>query len=273
MCGRTYRVKTDDEGYFRLALERLNQPLPAHTQWEQAVVRAADGPSEEGANRLPILAPGRSVRLGIISDIDDTIIETGATNVLKNWRRVLIERPEDRLVVPGAQDLYQRLALRDGAPANPVFYVSSSPWNLHGFLVRFMELNQIPLGPLFLRDYGLSRSTFIAGPHIEHKIGAVETILGFYPDLRFVLIGDNGQKDIEVYAKVVRDCPGAVAGVIIRDVGGTCRQGRNGRLLDQIEAAGIPVFCGDRLDAAVGLVEQIGADQGEAPLKRATSAG
>ena len=194
------------------------------------------------------------------------MIETGATDFVKNWRRVLVEQPEDRLAVPGAATLYKTIAEDHVAPARPFFYVSSSPWNLYGFITEFMELNGIPHGPMFLKDYGIDREKLIHTAHDTHKLEAIETVLSFYPGLRFLLIGDNGQKDVEIYARAVKDYGPRVAGVFIRDVSGTCREGAKAELLKGIEAAGIPTFCGAGFGDAVAVVKSLDLDR---PLEAA----
>jgi len=251
---------SDEEGYFHFNLE-VGEPLPPVTTWEQVSLSTPDREAAAGVTVAPVLAPGTNNNWAIISDIDDTVVETGATNFLKNWRRVLIETPTDRLVVPGASALYRMIAGDHRAPARPFFYVSSSPWNLYGFLTEFMELNAIPHGPMFLKDYGIDRTKLIDSGHETHKLLAIETILAAYPELRFVLIGDNGQKDVSIYARVVQDFGSRVAAVFIRDVDGSCRSGPEGALLRQIEAAGVPTFCGASFDDALAVVQTLQLDR------------
>lgn len=258
--GKDSEAVSDEEGYFTFELP-LDLPLPSSTIWEQVVLSTPETEAQQAQIAVPVLAPGTDNHWGIISDIDDTVIETGATNFVKNWRRVLAERPQDRLAVPGASTLYKMIASDHVSPVRPFFYVSSSPWNLYGFITEFMELNSIPHGPMFLKDYGIDDNQFIRPSHGEHKLKAIETVLGFYPDFRFLLIGDNGQKDVEVYAQAVADFPDRVAAVFIRDVSGTCREGRNGELLSQVEAAGIPTFCGAGFEEAVDVVKKLQLDR------------
>lgn len=128
-----------------------------------------------------------------------------------------------------------------------------------------MELHEIPHGPMFLKDYGLDADKLVASGHDTHKLEAIEHILAFYPEHRFLLIGDNGQKDVEIYARVVEDFGDRVAGLFIRDVSGSCREGAKGELLARVEAAGVPVFCGEGFGDAVAVVESLGLlDPGEA---------
>jgi phosphatidate phosphatase APP1 len=94
---------------------------------------------------------------------------------------------------------------------NPVFYVSKSPWNLYVPLVEFLEHQGLPLGPLVLRDFGLRMRK-------HHKTEAIEAILRTYPRLPFILIGDSGEHDPEIYADIVRRHPTRIRAVYIRSV-------------------------------------------------------
>ena len=258
--GQVRELVTDEEGYFDFELT-VDQALPATTQWESVTLSTPGRQAQQPAIRVPIMAPGTDNHWAVISDIDDTVVETGATDFVKNWRRVLIDQPQDRLAVPGASTLYTMIAKDHAAPARPFFYVSSSPWNLYGFIAEFMEMNAIPHGPMFLKDYGIDRDQFIRKGHEEHKLQAIERVMVFYPGLRFLLIGDNGQRDVTVYAQVVRDFRERVAAVFIRDVDGSCRSGPEGQLLREIEAAGVPTFCGAGFAEAVAVVEKLQLDR------------
>ena len=263
--GHQVETLSDGEGYFTFELP-IDIPLPASTDWEQVMLSTPATEAQQAQIPVPILAPGTDNHWGIISDIDDTVVETGATDFVKNWRRVLVDRPQDRLAVPGASTLYKMIARDHVSPVRPFFYVSSSPWNLYGFITEFMELNSIPHGPMFLKDYGIDDNQFIRPSHGEHKLKAIETVLAFYPRLRFLLIGDNGQHDVTVYAKAVEDFGTRVAAVFIRDVDGSCRSGPEGELLAGIEAKGVPTFCGASFGDAVDVVKALNLDR---PLEAA----
>lgn len=258
--GQTHDVVSDEEGYFHLEMT-IDEPLPETTRWEHVTISVPDRATEQSVVKVPILAPGGDQHWGIISDIDDTVVETGATDFVKNWRRVLVERPQDRLAVPGAGSLYRMIARDHAAPARPFFYVSSSPWNLYGFIAEFLELNAIPHGPMFLKDYGIDADKLIDAGHDEHKLAAIETILAFYPRFRFLLIGDNGQHDVSIYAKAVEDYGDRVAGVFIRDVEGSCRTGPESVLLAEIESRGVQTFCGAGFEDALSVVKSLKLDR------------
>ena len=276
-----HRAVTDDEGYatFDFALDPP-EDLSDTTVWE---VVTFHWENREGGQAVDghVLVPGRDAALGIISDIDDTVIETGITGnlgaIARNWRRVLMQMPDQRLLVPKADVFYTALGggavLPDGegaagerlaATRHPFFYVSSSPWNLFSYLVAFMKSRKLPLGPLMLRDWGLNRETFGSGSHGAHKIAAIHDIIEAYPDLRFALIGDDTQGDLTAFAKVVADHPGRIRAVFIRRAGDPFTpEERDAK--DTIASADVPLWLGDDYETSHEFLRSIGlAEDGEA---------
>jgi phosphatidate phosphatase APP1 len=92
--------------------------------------------------------------------------------------------------------------------------VSSSPWNIYDMLVDFLNVHGVPHGPLFLKDWSLS----VLGKHRDYKMGVIRRLLSTYEDLPFVLIGDSGEEDPEIYLQSVREHQGRIKAVYIRDV-------------------------------------------------------
>ncbi len=265
--GTTLNIEgvTDGEGYVRFDVALSPEwPLPRDPAWEVACLHwlTPQGPQcIEGY----VLAPGTTTRLAIISDIDDTIIETGITGgpraIARNWRRVLAELPDERIAVPGADVFFGALGggavltepggpgTRYAATHRPFFYISSSPWNLFSYIVAFQQSRTLPLGPLLLRDWGLNRATFGSDSHGAHKRAALDALLSFYPDMRFALIGDDTQGDLPAYADTVQANPGRIAAVFIRTgAGPLAPEELAGRAM--IEASGVPLWLGD--DYATG---------------------
>jgi phosphatidate phosphatase APP1 len=255
-------LATDAEGHVRFDVPLDPEwDLPPDPAWETVAFRWSnrDGPQcVEGH----VLAPGRDAKLAVISDIDDTIIETGITGgpraIARNWRRIVAQLPSERIAVPGADAFYgtlggvatvppgeRRPERRIAAAHRPFFYVSSSPWNLFAYLVAFQRTKGLPLGPLLLRDWGLNRTTFGSGSHGLHKSSAIDAILAFYPLLRFALIGDDTQDDLPAYARVIERHPGRVAAIFIRRTGGAPLTPDELAGQAAIEAAGVPFWMGD----------------------------
>jgi phosphatidate phosphatase APP1 len=205
----TVETVTDADGYF---VTRLSpDPAALTSPWTQGAVELAGeyrGVSDPHTTPIDVRVPNAQARFGILSDVDDTILETGVQRAGRMIRQTLTGSALTRAPFPGAAELYRDLA--DGG--NPVFYVSSSPWNLHAFLVQFLRHRGFPMGPVLLRD--LLGTT--AGR--EPKADRIREILDTHPGLRFVLVGDSAEKDPEIYADVVRTYPGRVLAVYIREV-------------------------------------------------------
>ena len=174
---------------------------------------------EEITANAHVLVPPPDAEYGVISDIDDTIMRTGATSLLESGRNVLLNNAHTRIPFHGVSKFYRSLQLgRNGKRNNPFFYVSSSPWNNYDLLYHFLELNEIPQGPLLLRDFGIDETKLGHSDHMSHKYKEIENILITYPELDFILIGDSGQQDAAIYSEVVKNHPGRIMAIYIRDV-------------------------------------------------------
>ena len=209
VAGTTAETVTDADGYFRVRL--VPEPDQLTAPWTIGTVELAReyrGITDPRTTPLEVVVPGHDATFGVISDVDDTILETGVERVWRMIRQTLTGSALTRTPFPGAAELYTDLA----AGANPIFYISSSPWNLHSFLVAFIRHHGFPLGPVLLRDL------LGTGAGREQKAGRIQEVLDLHPRLRFVLIGDSGEKDPEVYAAAARANPGRILAIYIREV-------------------------------------------------------
>jgi phosphatidate phosphatase APP1 len=218
--GKRHSVTTDHEGYFTSNF-LTEQPLVWEDMWHEIEVKLTDAPYSfsQGIEAMAhVLVPPQDAEYGIISDIDDTVVKTNATNLLAMSRNTFFHNAHSRLPFAGVAEFYKSLQLgRNGKRNNPFFYVSSSPWNLYDLLIDFLDLNDIPEGPLLLRDFGLDKN-MQASDHMGHKFKEIQNILLAYPELNFVLIGDSGQDDPKIYREIVSKFPGRILAVYIRDV-------------------------------------------------------
>jgi phosphatidate phosphatase APP1 len=215
-------ITCDEEGYFETFLEPLT-PIQSDDLWAVAELELIDPPPglfTPCKAQGKILIPPSSSEYGVISDIDDTIVQTGTLNLIPILRALLFEDANERQPLPGFSSFYCALYKGStGGSRNPLFYVSSSPWNLYDLLFDFIKLQNIPLDPvLLLRDYGISKQEILPTLHHEHKLKYIQVILDMYPDLPFILIGDNGQDDPEIYALVDRQNPGRIKAIYIREI-------------------------------------------------------
>ena len=289
-----HMMRTDAEGYarFNIALDP-SRDYAARPVWENVTFHWHNRKGAQSTSGH-VLAPGRETSLAVISDIDDTIIETGVTggfrSVWRNWRRILVQLPQDRLLVPQADMFYAALGggLTDAegsgaagqqhpATIRPFFYISSSPWNLYSYLVAFKRERGLPLGPVLLRDWGLNRATFGSGSHGDHKRAAIDGLLTMYPTLQFALVGDDTQGDLTAYAAVVAANPGRIRAVFIRTLGEAMTPHERAAKA-AIESAGVPLWLGgdyvdgQRFLASAGLLHDEGAQRIVATVEQAKAA-
>lgn len=162
--------------------------------------------------------------LGIISDIDDTFLVSHTLNPLKKLYVLLFKNVNKRKIYEDVVTHYQALSTagRDNKEEfNAFFYVSSSEWNLYRFIVKFTSLHKLPKAVLLLKDIKTSLTDFFMtgkGDH-NHKFEKIKHILEFYPNLEYVLLGDDSQHDPYLYEAICKIFPVTVKAVYIRQTG------------------------------------------------------
>ena len=161
--GITKSATTDGKGYYEFRME-LPQSIRANNPWHKIRIELADKVvknQERPVVYSNVFVPPENVEFGVISDIDDTIVPTGATRLWEMLKTTFLGNAQTRVPFPGVAAFYQALSKGlVGHENNPFFYVSSSPWNLYDFLRELMNIHNLPQGPLMLRDIGLSREYF-----------------------------------------------------------------------------------------------------------------
>lgn len=200
---------SDDEGY--VTLEVAGQLAPG---WQEIAVEIVGKPETRAL--FPVLVPQAGAAIGVISDIDDTMMQTGAYSLARNLWTTFTGSAMTRRIFPDAIVLMDHLSDHG---RNPIYYVSSSPWNLHAFLARVFDRAGLVRGPMFLRDLGISETQLISGTHGDHKGAAIDEIMAANPDLPFILIGDTGQHDAHVYLEACHRHGGRIKAVVLREPG------------------------------------------------------
>jgi phosphatidate phosphatase APP1 len=258
----------DDEGFFEgwMSCDALTR-----TDGDWAPVTAAllmPGAPGTGATAR-MLVPERSPAVIVISDIDDTVLQSRATSTLAALRILLLENAHTRLPFPGVAAFYRALHRGPtGGSRNPTFYVSSSPWNVYDVIREFLAIQGIPHGPIMLRDVDITRESLSSRGHHTHKREAIRRVLNTYPDAPAVLVGDSGQQDPEIYRDVVHEFRGRIRAIYIRDVVGRPERTQAIHALsEEIIAAGSSlVLAPDTVTAAshaleLGLIEPAALDE------------
>jgi len=253
LADQNHEATTDDEGYAHFDFAPPTDQLG--TLSAQLSLPDIDGSRDD---EVQIVRASPAARFGIVSDVDDTVLVTEATSLLRMMRLTLLSSSASRVAFDGVAPFYQALV----AGGNPLFYVSSSPWNLYEFLDDFMAARGLPSGPLLLRDFGLDSDKLIAGPHERHKFGAISSVLERHADLPFVLIGDSGQHDPEIYRRIVEAYPDRIRAIYIRDVSEDARDAAVRDHVAALEAQGVPMLlvpdtlAAARHAATLGLIDE-----------------
>jgi phosphatidate phosphatase APP1 len=169
--------------------------------------------------RPPVPAPvhvaSPDVTRGVVCDIDDTVWITGIRHPLRAAWRTFAGNGSTRRPVAGMSALLTGLA--QGAPHTPVIYLSNGPWNLAGPITSFLERHGFPPGALLLTDWGISpRAWFRSGR--AHKRSSLERLVRDLPGVRWVLVGDDGEHDPEIYRDFAQAHPEQVTAIALRTV-------------------------------------------------------
>lgn len=215
----TVTTKTLDDGYFR-----FNVPFTGKLEngWHTYCVSFKIG--EIGIIETEeILKPFQS-KFGIISDIDDTFLISYSSSFFKKLYVMLSKNINKRKIFDDVVDHYRHLSISgqdSKAASNSFFYVSSSEWNLYGFINDFAELHKLPKAVIKLKKIksGISDFLFTGRGGHDHKFEKIKDIISFYPNLQYVLLGDDSQKDAHIYERICKIYPKNVKVVYLRQTG------------------------------------------------------
>lgn len=243
--GRTFELDTDKEGYFTLDAA-IDPPFPQQeSPWKSIQIELLDTPwgKLSAKTSTKILIPPPNAAFGVITDIDDTIVHTGLTSLLK-WEAIyntLFKSPARRQVFDEVAAFFK--ALRQG-PAlenfNPIFYVSNGPRNFYDLVKKYLRFHKLPKGPILLRDFGIPYKLHSRSG--GHKAESLERILLTFPELPFILIGDSGEKDPYIYHKMALQFPEQIKAIYIRDVQHTRRRKKLQKLYADVERPSFVLF-------------------------------
>jgi phosphatidate phosphatase APP1 len=217
-------VHTDRHGFFRVDMELGT--MPSDVSWHEMQLSLDSPVDDRAATTGEFFTPPTHARYGVISDIDDTVVYTGVANTARMMWRLFAQGADSRVVYAGVPALYQGFhAGRENDEGNPLFYVSRAPWSIYQVLAEVFRRHHIPHGPiLILREWGMKRGSLLPRRAKDHKQEAIRHILGMYPDMRFILVGDSGQRDPEIYNHILREYPDRILGIYIRDVSNCTRR-------------------------------------------------
>nr|NLD40043.1 DUF2183 domain-containing protein [Actinomycetales bacterium] len=237
----TVRTKSDRSGYIDVVIRKHGmQP-----GWQNVTIRAISG--DEAETPVHILAP--DVRYGLISDIDDTVMVTYLPRALIAAWNTFVKHTSTRQPVPGMAELYRDLQERH--PEMPVFYLSTGAWNVVPTLTRFLQTNNFPDGAMLMTDWGPTNTGWFRSGQ-EHKRTQMRRLAIEFPEIRWFLVGDDGQHDPTLYREMARDHPEHVLAILIRQLNPTEQFLAHGTF-DELYRPDDPVA--DELDRPVPFLE------------------
>ncbi len=207
VAGETFEAVTDRSGILDVRLPRAGLAPGWHA------VELATAGAEPGS--ADVLVVGGEVDFGIVSDIDDTVITTWLPRLLLATYNTFVLAEEARTPVAGMAELYAGL-LADH-PGAPTVYVSTGPWNAARALSRFLAHHRFPRGPLLLTDWGPTNTGWFRSGR-EHKQACLRGLVDDFPAIRWVLVGDDGQRDPVIYAEFAREHPERVRLIALREL-------------------------------------------------------
>jgi phosphatidate phosphatase APP1 len=252
--GRAIEQRADREAYFDILLP-LSEALH-----DEILIELPESEISEPAHH-GIRRPGPGAKCLIISDVDDTVLVTHVAKVFTMLATTFFGNALTRQLFPGASHLYR--AIRRGPDAehdhkNPLVYVTSSPWNLHGLLHLIFKENGLPSGAFFMTDWGLEPDQWFRKSHREHKIESINEALTWYPELPVILLGDSSQYDTSAYIQVALAHPGRIAQILIRDVTGPGRLERFNGDIEKLKDSGTRFGFFAESDEAALLLQEAG---------------
>nr|WP_219108736.1 phosphatase domain-containing protein [Austwickia sp. TVS 96-490-7B] len=205
--GVTHRTHTDRSGYVDLTV--VDHGLAPG--WHEVTVTPSGGRPQDVA----VVIIGDEVRHGIVSDIDDTVMITVLPRMFIAAWNTFVRHEQARHIVPGMAPLYRDLL--SSHPGAPIFYLSTGAWNTAPTLTRFLSRHGYPLGPLLLTDWGPTNTGWFRSGQ-EHKRENLHRLAREFPDIQWILVGDDGQHDPKIYGSFAQDRPDVVRAIAIREL-------------------------------------------------------
>ncbi|WP_374945335.1 App1 family protein [Agreia sp.] len=222
--GRSHAVTADRGGVVDAVIEVALEP-----GW-QTVSLAIEGGDTIDA---PVFILDPAARFGVVSDIDDTVMVTALPRpLLAAWNTFVLDE-HARVPTPGMAVLLERLTTEHAG--SPVVYLSTGAWNVAPTLTRFLSRNLYPAGPLLLTDWGPTHDRWFRSGR-EHKRENLRRLAREFPEVRWLLIGDDGQHDEEIYSEFAIDFPDSIAAVAIRQLSPSEAVLAGGRSNDEVHA-------------------------------------
>ena len=230
-CGEAQvSARTDRGGY-------VDVELTGHglePGWREAYVEIDNGDSLT----VSVLVVDPATTVGLVSDIDDTVMVTHLPRILIAGWNTFVRSEQVREAVPGMSAMYRSLLAED--PGMPVFYLSTGAWNTAPAITRFLRRHDFPVGPMLLTDWGPTNTGWFRSGQ-EHKEAELRRLREDFPEIRWILVGDDGQHDPVIYGEFAQEHRDAVEAICLREL----------TPAEQVLSSGLPVATDELLGKRV----------------------
>ena len=227
--GKTIKATTDTHGSFQIIAEFQHiGALKIYTEGQNKSLKQLQS--------YPTTFRETNSAFDVISDIDDTIIVSYTADLLKRIATLAFKTPHKRKVIEFTQKMFTEFKKQDAR----IFYVSKSESNLFGMLTAFIELNNLPKGALFLTPYLKLFQLLNPKKEVNFKIDRIRFLIKNTGDKKYVLFGDDSQRDIEIYTAIAIDFPQRILKIYIRQTKSKILL-KQKRMMENLESTGVPI--------------------------------
>lgn len=267
--GEAIEEVSDRHGYVTVRLP-AKDPTPG---WHPYTADHHDDHGQTAKASAEFLVPDPECTTAIVSDIDDTILQTGLSEGLTSLVRTLTGNSETRSAVPGMPDLYRKLRyekVKNRQIERPFLYLSTGGWALYEMLQGFLKYQDFPKGVLFLTDW-LPQERYVLRSGKAHKLQVLRRILKEADSFQLVLIGDSGQEDAYTYTQIAEEHPGRIKAIVILSAGDHLEEKH-----EELRAAtktwhknNVPFYLVDNSEEAEEILTKLGVIESAAAKKKA----
>jgi phosphatidate phosphatase APP1 len=202
-------VKTGKNGEFRLRLNELSIE-------DVYVSREENGPAINVLQDYPVRFNEMHTKYLVITDIDDTILHSYATNSVKKLRKLLFHPPIKRKRVEASYKAFSKLK----SSHFHFIYLSRSEYNLFNLISTFIIENKLPIGPIFLRKFTLWKKLLFQKGKYEFKFDVLDELIRNFPRNKIVFFGDDSQYDLDTYVHFAKLFPSTILKIFIHRIKG-----------------------------------------------------
>ncbi len=217
--GHRFEVTSNDEGMLEVDVDTPPGFEPGQYTLRAALV-SGQGVYAEPVETPFTLHPESDTSLGVVSDIDDTIVKSEVSEKIKAVGRLLLNNAFNSEPIPGTAELLRALENQDGKVDGDTFYLSGSPLNFSNRIYDYLDYQKYPQGPVYLKKWGFSENDDNPIQQSDYKLRRLREIMNFYPQKPFVFFGDSSEVDTEIYSQIAREFPGRVKAIFINNVNG-----------------------------------------------------